>query len=622
MKIVRFSIQNYKCFRDETTLDLNPGFNIITGQNNAGKTALLEALSLKFEQHPHRSSLTVRTPVMHPNPQALVGVRFEIGQDEWNEILSLPGRSFIPLPRLGGPLASQIGYARDDAKAFETFDAWLRSLDKVTVDGRMFISPNGPVFSNLPSFEGLEHRGEPGGGLTCLSRDVGPDGQVGLSTTIAPASNVWPWPLVGHLARQIYRFSAERFSGTCPVGPSTVLEKGAANLAEALSVLFQGNTRRTERFNRLVHEVLPQVHSVSTRPFQLGSDLHSRVLVWEDPNTEREDLAIPLEDSGSGVGQVLAILYVAFTSTHDRTILIDEPQSFLHPGAARKLIEILRTEFAQHQFIVTTHSPGIINAADPDAIFVLRQLEDNSARVEKVDMRQASIARGVLAEVGATPADVYGADRILWVEGRTEEDCFPRILRILRRQGLHGVVLKGVINTGDFEGKKADLVVQIYRNLSGGAHLIAPTIGFVFDDECRSDQQKKELNNRAGNLVRFLPCRMYENYLLHPDAIVGVLNDYDPEARVDEARIAGWIEQHRLDKEANRGVPADHSGDVQWIDAAWLLKKLFAELSGARLNYEKTIHSIAMTDWLLANQPERLRELADFIWASLQVQPA
>ena len=147
---------------------------------------------------------------------------------------------------------------------------------------------------------------------------------------------------------------------------------------------------------------------------------------------------MPLEHSGSGIGQVLAILYVVLTSNHSRTVLIDEPQSFLHPGAARKLIELLRAEFPQHQFVVSTHSPSVINAADPDAILLARN-DQTTSTLDQVDMKQASAVRGYLAEVGASLADVYGADRILWVEGPTEEACFPKVLRIILGEGLGGV---------------------------------------------------------------------------------------------------------------------------------------------------------------------------------------
>ena len=55
MHISHFQLFNYKSFRDSGALEFKPGINIIVGANNAGKTALLEALTLSFETSPHRS---------------------------------------------------------------------------------------------------------------------------------------------------------------------------------------------------------------------------------------------------------------------------------------------------------------------------------------------------------------------------------------------------------------------------------------------------------------------------------------------------------------------------------------------------------------------------------------
>ncbi|MDJ0553421.1 MAG: AAA family ATPase [Microcoleaceae cyanobacterium MO_207.B10] len=55
MYISTFQILNYKSFQDSDCLKFEPGINIIVGANNSGKTALLEALSLEFEDNPYRN---------------------------------------------------------------------------------------------------------------------------------------------------------------------------------------------------------------------------------------------------------------------------------------------------------------------------------------------------------------------------------------------------------------------------------------------------------------------------------------------------------------------------------------------------------------------------------------
>ena len=55
MRISNLRIKNYKCFLDTGDIDAGPGFNIFVGCNDAGKSALIEALTLTQSAKPHRS---------------------------------------------------------------------------------------------------------------------------------------------------------------------------------------------------------------------------------------------------------------------------------------------------------------------------------------------------------------------------------------------------------------------------------------------------------------------------------------------------------------------------------------------------------------------------------------
>src|SRR5437773_2484526 len=125
--------------------------------------------------------------------------------------------------------------------------------------------------------------------------------------------------------------------GVGPYGTSSELSSDARNLPEVLNIL-QGNPERFREYSDLVRRIFPSIQKISVRPFPAGGN-RAEILVWQvDPAFQRDDLAIPLLQCGTGVGQVLAILYVAEVSEQPRTIIIDEPGSFLHPGASRALI--------------------------------------------------------------------------------------------------------------------------------------------------------------------------------------------------------------------------------------------------------------------------------------------
>ena len=72
MRITRFQLHNFKSVRDLPALGFGAGFNIIVGPINAGKTALLTALSLSFGNEPHRSPETV--PGLLVDRRAFLGI--------------------------------------------------------------------------------------------------------------------------------------------------------------------------------------------------------------------------------------------------------------------------------------------------------------------------------------------------------------------------------------------------------------------------------------------------------------------------------------------------------------------------------------------------------------------
>ena len=225
----------------------------------------------------------------------------------------------------------------------------------------------------------------------------------------------------------------------------------------------------------------------------------------------------------------------------------------------------------------------------------------------------------VLVEVGASFTDLFGFDRAVWVEGPTEEACFPRILKRLLGRVPLGQVFLVVKNTGDFEkkGNQKKLIWDIYNRLSSGISLLPSTVNFSFDREYRTEQEIADLKRQSRGRVHFLPRLSYENYLLHADAIAAVLNAVprDSQPNVDVESVQAWLKSNGSKYIKNFDWSGDVS-DTEWLKKAHapkLLEDLFDELSGVNMVYQKTVHSIALTDWLLDNRPSSLTELANYI---------
>jgi hypothetical protein len=611
MFISQFQIWNYKSFRETEPIKLSRGINIVTGQNNAGKTSLLQILL--GGNRPHRSIRTLPSPSsLAPRP-SVIALTITLSKPEL--LTTLAGHDLqVPFPPINTAFNLVPQLDNYEYAAVHMFCNWFFSAETYTFHllGPQWRSDRTVPFIDLytpddSSDSYMKVRVDPSGNPTISDIPESRSVKSEISEIIGLS-----------LGNMIYRFEAERFNvGTSGSGINARLAPRATNLPEVLDIL-QGNNVAFDRFNQGVREVLPQIARVTVVP---ESNNQRKILVWmSDSYTEaRRDLAFDLEESGTGIGQILAMLYVVTTSQTPQVILIDEPQSFLHPGAVRKLIEVLK-QYPQHQYVIATHSPTIITAAKPETIMLVTH-DGNESHIQHLDANDADHLRRYLDEIGASLADVFGADSILWVEGITEEKCYPMIVEKILEKSLMGTVIKAVIATGDFEGKHAERFFEIYERLSGAQSLLPPALGFIFDDDGRSETDKNILRNRGKDRqknqerVYFTKRLMYENYLLDPKAITVVLNTTQGHIKtVTETDVQACIDKYIPDRGYYKRLEPSRSG-IEWIRADLLLKKAFVEVAG--LDYRKTTHSIELTEWLLANDPERLTEVADLIREAL-----
>jgi hypothetical protein len=121
MRICSFKIKNYKSFLEPRELILEEGFNLIVGQNNVGKTALLEALSLGFMGKPHRSQLTAQLPTTIIDPLSTALVKLAVSGAELRELLlGIGGEFHVPVqavssvPPQEGLIALEAILSRDE----------------------------------------------------------------------------------------------------------------------------------------------------------------------------------------------------------------------------------------------------------------------------------------------------------------------------------------------------------------------------------------------------------------------------------------------------------------------------------------------------------------------------
>jgi hypothetical protein len=319
---------------------------------------------------------------------------------------------------------------------------------------------------------------------------------------------------------------------------------------------------------------------------------------------------------------------VVVTSKAPTIILIDEPNSFLHPGALRTLLEILAAH-PQHQYVLTTHSPVALMAA-PDATLHLFKKRGPASEIVPIDPGDTDGLRNVLSSLGARLSDVFGYDQLLWVEGATGENCFQLILNTNEAPGgqVTGTKIIGVLETGDFEGRDRDRVIRIYNRLSHAHALLPPSVGFLFDRELRTPDQRKEIEKLSGGKVKFLPRRMFENYLLVPSAIAMAANAIEGfrSPPVEGTEVETWLNVHgREQKYLHDKVPTGPLDEETWlreVHGRLLLEDLFKNLSEYRVQYDKKRDGPKLTSSILESRPQHLAGLAAVIREAMGPLPA
>jgi hypothetical protein len=247
--------------------------------------------------------------------------------------------------------------------------------------------------------------------------------------------------------------------------------------------------------------------------------------------------------------------------------------------------------------------------------------QDEQSCIRPAISTDISSFRRILLDVGARLSDLFGADNILWVEGATEAECFPKIIHARSVETPVGLVIIAVRATGDFEGRRAPAVAiwEIYNRLSTAGTLMPVTLAISLDMEGRSEGDIEKAKEMSGGVMHFLPRLCFENYLIYLPAITAVLNTLPSflETPVAETDVETWLRDHGGDPKYDPGKL--WNGDTlnpQWlinVKGALLLYDLFQAISNATEEYHKVEHGAALTEWICEHDLDYFAELADYI---------
>ncbi|AXV37248.1 MAG: hypothetical protein CIT01_03055 [Methanobacterium sp. BRmetb2] len=203
---------------------------------------------------------------------------------------------------------------------------------------------------------------------------------------------------------------------------------------------------------------LPNITEIKIIP-QLTQKLNIGVKVQLLEGTE----IIPIEKKGDGTKRRITMALLEIRKEIDEeqlhSYIFDEPDTHLHVKAQLDLLNILWGFVRKKkQVIVTSHSPFILNSFSPKNIRLLT-LNDYQTELNAVDTDEDIIS--TLKSLGINNTNLFFSKKILIVEGHTEEKFIPMVFEKIYGFKLQNILVKIIRGNGIDDASK---LARVFRD--------------------------------------------------------------------------------------------------------------------------------------------------------------
>lgn len=510
MKAIGIEFKDFACFKSQF-VHVRPGVNLLVGKNNAGKTALLRALSSLFALPIHGQPRSFSADLGGYLAPGANEILFDLicSVDEGDEV-------FVE----GAP---------PDLWARATREGFLRWNFRIVVNGRQIEFTHAILTMPRAGLESAPWQAaviHSSGGGVFVDRVRYPElshvtrRQVSLRDFATHDGMPDPFRQGMFVNVPLAQFTNVKFVNAHRVvnvrnqlQTVTDLPGDAQNLAPFLMTL-QGRDRETfEAIERFVVTVFPEFKHVNLVPRENNQ-------LFIDMTERATDRRIPLDSCGTGVEQILTLATFILTTPKPGLILLDEPHSYLHPSAERFLVQFL-AEHPEHAYVISTHSAVLMNSVEPARVTHIAP----PGRPFSPSPDNPEYSR-ILFDLGYRNSDAMFNDQLVLVEGPTDAKLIPLLLE------KDGEIEKGRLDRTGFpvldgaaSGASAlqNSILRYEKLLSAVGRAEQPRM-YMFDGDKKNDLRKVLQGTKSPVTGRqiaaaFLPRMEIENYLLIPEAI-------------------------------------------------------------------------------------------------------
>lgn len=135
-------------------------------------------------------------------------------------------------------------------------------------------------------------------------------------------------------------------------------------------------------------------------------------------------------------------------------LLVEEPEAHLHPQLQERVMDLLKEHSNEHQaqkrvqVIITTHSPSLVSNARIEDMTLVHKAQTFSLAAGKTKLKRTDYSF-LRRFIDATKANLFFARGVMMVEGPAEAILLPAIAEMCGRSfSKHGISIVNVGNTG------------------------------------------------------------------------------------------------------------------------------------------------------------------------------
>jgi hypothetical protein len=222
--------------------------------------------------------------------------------------------------------------------------------------------------------------------------------------------------------------------------------------------------------------------------------------------------------AGDGIQIWLQILYHIYRTRDRDTVILDEPDIYLHPDLQRKLVQIL--EETGRQIVVASHSSEVIAEADPKHVTMIDKSQKRARRAEDgADLEVLSKALGTAFNLRLARA--LRSKTAVFVEGK-DMVILQQFAKILDMKAL---ATEKRITVIPLEGYTRSVQVSPFawlcRSLLPEAIKIFVALDHDYRPQSLSDKLEEEFA-KEGIVAHIWKRKELESYLLTPSVIARV----------------------------------------------------------------------------------------------------